>query len=833
MKSAIRWAVRLATAAASLAAVVCLAGAISPAASFAARSRVRHGLTARAPGGPPLDGSGAAPAGEDEQGSGVPSAAGDQLVENGLSSPLCRGGIAGGLSDAARADCRASGFVGAAAPTNDYALDVHIDTGALGLGKGGLLSVIQDVFVAPIWGAIGWLVHALLVLIEWCYALELLGGRTSGAAAVALAQARAGFTDPWLALVLSLASLLALHHGLVRRRVADTLGGAVTMLAMMAGGLWVIADPAGTVGAIGRWADQASLGTLAATTSGSPSSGAATLGESMRELYLGAIETPWCYLEFGNVRWCADPALLEPPLRAAAFALAAHERAHGLAAADVDLIHSARTNGALFLAFPANKPARNSINDEGSLLRAICRSSDATKCHGPAASEAEFRTDGGTMPRVLGLLAIAVGVLGMALLFGLLALRLLAAAFLGLLLLLLAPFAVLAPAFGDGGRALFAGWLARLLGAVTSKLLFSFVLGALLTAQRILISLDSFGWWTQWLLLSAFWWLVFLRRHQAAAALRTATSGSGRTRDGGAGAGPGGAGGWLGSGRSGGQGSGGAAQPGSGPAGAGGVGGRRGGPLERTAQTYGAIRHPARWTKARANTRLAPAGPRSEERLGQAGREAGFVASRREARLRGVGQRISAVAERGAAESDGATLAANEIDERSRRRRSAVAASRSDDGGLGDGGQAPSPLDTATRPDAPLWSEDGQAPSPLDTSTRPDAPLSSDGGQAVSPLDTATRPDAPPSSDTATRAEGCSGANRHEQREPGPARPAGGAGVDELARASRQGASVPGAGAAALEPNAPVAPRARSRIMEDALAVAERRKRQLGFDEES
>jgi len=88
-----------------------------------------------------------------------------------------------------------------------------------------------------------------------------------------------------------------------------------------------------------------------------------------------------------------------------------------------------------------------------------------------------------------------------------------------LFLLLLAPFAVLAPALGDGGRALFAGWATRLLGEVTSKLTFSFVLGALLAMQRILLSLPV-GWLTQWLLISTFWWVVFWKRHQAVALLR-------------------------------------------------------------------------------------------------------------------------------------------------------------------------------------------------------------------------------------------------------------------------------------------------------------------------
>ena len=74
---------------------------------------------------------------------------------------------------------------------------------------------------------------------------------------------------------------------------------------------------------------------------------------------------------------------------------------------------------------------------------------------------------------------------------------------------------VLAPALGEGGRALFRRWAGQLLAAVVSKLLFSFLLGVVLAVLGILASLRALGWWTQWLLMSAFWWGAYLRRHQA------------------------------------------------------------------------------------------------------------------------------------------------------------------------------------------------------------------------------------------------------------------------------------------------------------------------------
>lgn len=505
-----------------------------------ARPPRRQGIGAnRAPTGPPLTGGVQSPGGAGAEAGSTGAAPGeaDPLVSNGLSSPLCHSAPGGGeLSASSRRDCNTSGFVAAPAPTGDYGIDVHIDTGVLGLSSGGLLSAVQDLFVSPLWMALVWAVHALVVLLEWCFTIDLLDSSSLGRLGAGLRQMQADFTMPWLAVSLTVASVLALYNGLVRRRVAHTLGEAVLMLAMMTGGTWVIVDPVGTIGALGGWANDASLGTLAAAAERTPSQPGRTLADGMGTVFAAAIEVPWCYLEFGDVAWCRNPARLDARLRAAALRIAAAELASARcqpaqvlslpcatpgseqAKALQDsaaLLRGAESNGAIFLALPANGPSRNSINEEGSLLRVLCQSEEATRCRGPTAAQAEFRTNGGTWSRVGGLLLIVAGVLGMLLLLGFIALRLLAAALFSLLYLLLAPAVVLAPAFGEGGRAVFRKWAAQLLGAVVSKLLFSFLLGVVLAIVALLGGLEALGWWTQWLLMSAFWWGAYARRHQA------------------------------------------------------------------------------------------------------------------------------------------------------------------------------------------------------------------------------------------------------------------------------------------------------------------------------
>jgi len=312
------------------------------------------------------------------------------------------------------------------------------------------------------------------------------------------------------------------------------------MGAMMLGGLWVIANPTGTVGAVGRLANEASLGALSVFAQGSPSNGTRTFADGMRSVFAQSIEGPWCYLEFGNVQWCRDPAQLDARLHSDALKVAAGaEGAIGCKldnsffhvcesagsaqarayASSAELLRGAQTNGELFLALPAGGPARNEIGEKeaGGLLTELCGGpgTQVGSCRGPTAAQADFRGSAGTEQRTAGLALIVAGNLGMLLLLGFLALHLLAAALMSLFYLLLAPAAVLAPALGDGGRALFRSWATRLLGALVAKLVYSLVLGAMLAMERILLGLPGLGWWPQWLLVGTAWWGVFLHRHRA------------------------------------------------------------------------------------------------------------------------------------------------------------------------------------------------------------------------------------------------------------------------------------------------------------------------------
>ena len=453
------------------------------------------------------------------------SGGGDFLSENGLDSPLCREAA---LAGAAREGCEGAQFTGTAYPLGNYAFDVHIDTGFTE-PQNDVAAATEDL-AQWLWLALLAVVRVVLVLLEWAYSLHLLGGILLGKAAAAIGALGRTLTLPGLAFTLTVLAGALAYNGLIRRRHAQSVAEAAASLAMVLGGLVLIANPPGTVGEAAALSDQAAVGALAAFSEGGQSSGRQALAAAVGSLFGATVNGPWCFLEFGAVSWCSAPRALDPPLRDAALAIAGRARAAAQAAVakprrelllEASHLEAARTNGELFLSLPANGPARNSINETGSLLHVLCGGSfEATHCRGPTARQAEFRTEGFLGDRLVGLVLIFAGTLGAILLFGWVVSRLLGAAVLALLLLFAAPAVVVAPPLGLGGRNLFRGWAVRLAGALTAKLLFSVLLGCLILLERALAATEGLGFWLYWLLAGGSWWLIFLNRNHLLAAAR-------------------------------------------------------------------------------------------------------------------------------------------------------------------------------------------------------------------------------------------------------------------------------------------------------------------------
>ena len=416
----------------------------------------------------------------------------------GATSPSCRYA----LDAAMRRACRASGSVLEPHPLSSYGLDVRSGFSITDPGK-TFMSALQSLG-SGLWTALLYLVKGVLLLLEWTFSLDLTE-QGMPAARQTLARLHGQvFGDSWLLAAISLTAVWGIWRGLIQGRTTETFAGLAATVALIVVALLLISRPAETVGRAAKWTNDGGVAVLAAGTGGDPARGRQALAAALARVFDTSVREPWCALEFGSVEYCDRKVA---------------DREHP-------------SNAELWLQYPAQSWQRGRLHtlmkgDKKGGLDIIGAGKDILGLGGddrklPDATEAlvakapqaaAMQDAGGTFPR-LGLLAVVtVGVLGVAALLAWLGLRLLLAAGLGLLLLLIAPAMLIAPALGGSGRATCVAWLQRLVGAVLAKLVFAVFLTVVLAASGVFASVD-FGWFGSWLLQAGFWWGIFLKRHE-------------------------------------------------------------------------------------------------------------------------------------------------------------------------------------------------------------------------------------------------------------------------------------------------------------------------------
>lgn len=125
----------------------------------------------------------------------------------------------------------------------------------------------------------------------------------------------------------------------------------------------------------------------------------------------------------------------------------------------------------------------------------------------------ELQGPGGTFPRLALLVIIVAGLLGAIPLLGWLSIRLLRAAVMTLMLLMLAAPMALVAACGHAGRASCVACLKRGFSEALAKLVYSVFLAVVLLTDNLISSL-ALGFFATWLLKATFWWTVFLKRDE-------------------------------------------------------------------------------------------------------------------------------------------------------------------------------------------------------------------------------------------------------------------------------------------------------------------------------
>jgi len=484
--------------------------------------------------------------------SGVIGDNGDWLTKNGLGTPSCQ--QLHQLPPDAQANCRASGSLAMPTPLDHYGIDIHIDTG-IGIGGGAFAADLQNLLVALPWQLLLDVIHGLIVLIDLGFSTSLLNNLTLGTISRQLTLTQDSLVIPLMPIFFALGAAGYAYHAIWRGRLAKSLGDAAQMAALMLIGLVIVANPVGTIGFLNDAASKTALGVLTAASAQNPRTPLVGFSHTLERLFDGTVKKPWCLLEFGDVHWCSDPAAkapelfaLLPKLRQAAsadsdpalageLACIAHNYfstdpwvlqrcaaqaaqqikdhkvlAKGLSEA-IALAHPA-TNGDLFLAFPANTPPRNSITHTDSLFRTLCQNDNEKDCKGPYKDQAEHRTEAGTWSRIAQLALILLANVGLIVLLGFLAYKLLAAIVLKLFYLLWFCCTFGFAALGGPGRKYVAGTLMRLIGALLTSFSYAFLLGICFLVLQVLWALPpaEVGWGLQLLLISIFWIAVFLNR---------------------------------------------------------------------------------------------------------------------------------------------------------------------------------------------------------------------------------------------------------------------------------------------------------------------------------
>jgi hypothetical protein len=442
----------------------------------------------------------------------------DPLSGLGIRNPVCD--RLGEIRDRqTRLACEANGTPESEYPASNYGFDIFISTGVthpVGDITYGFATVLNG-----IWLGLLFVLKLVLSLLGLAFGLNPFArGQTMSQISAALGRMYGEITDPWLSTLVVCGGIWFAHKGLLRREVAAGVGGTLAAIAMLVAGLWVVHQPAATVGRLAGLSDDVALGVISAPQSGSVSRPTGSYAEAMSATWARLVEVPFAGLDFSDVRW----ALGRPPAEAvqradekfcddvgalALLAVLSRLGNDGAERACAGFAHKRygrpRRVIDLYLRSSPGSPARQALWDY---------------FDGDQRYKAKVAAQGGdgVLTRLSMLALFAIGLLGAILLLAWLAIRLFTQAAIAFVLLLAAPFALFFPLLGDSGRRAFKTWGLTLLGAIAAKVIYAAFLSVVLAGIAILGRVGgAAGSATGFLLSAAFAWSVFLKRAELVA----------------------------------------------------------------------------------------------------------------------------------------------------------------------------------------------------------------------------------------------------------------------------------------------------------------------------
>lgn len=442
----------------------------------------------------------------------------DPISGLGLRNPVCDK-PSEIRSTQTRLSCEMNGSPEGTYSTTNYGFDVHIETG-LTHPVGSAQSFFVGTVLNGIWlGLIG-ILKLVLALLGLAFNLNPFAeGGSMRDISRALDRLYRAITDPWLSVTIAAGGIWFAYRGLVRRDLAASVGGTLAGVAMLIVGLWIIHQPAASVGRLAKISDQAAVTIITAPRSGSLARPTGTYAEAMSSAWAQLVEVPFAGLNFSDVKWAMGPPPPEAVKRAD------EKLCEDVGALVLVAILSGRTSPDTSSAEGALKAceqfARKRFGRPQRVIDLYLRSSPGSPSRDALWDyfdddegdryKAKVAAQGGdgVMTRLSMLALFALGMLGAVMLLAWLAIRLFTQAAIAFVLLLAAPFAVFFPMLGDSGRRAFKTWGLTLLGATVAKVIYAAFLSVVLLGMEIL---GRVGDATGFLLASAFAWAVFLKR---------------------------------------------------------------------------------------------------------------------------------------------------------------------------------------------------------------------------------------------------------------------------------------------------------------------------------
>lgn len=418
-----------------------------------------------------------------------------------------------GASATVLQNCKASGLAESAYPPGNFGTDTHVDTGITDPGN-DMASIAQEI-IGGIYSLIAQVLTWILLGLGLAFGFDLFGQDRSHKIGAGLNNAVHLFAFPLIPLALIIGAAIGVVYWFGQRAEGRAVVHWGGMVALMAAGLIIAANPTGVLG----WLDQASNGMASgslAAFSGQGGGTSAGFADATPGIYRTTMEEPWCAMEFGNVQWCMAP--IDKQMAAARQAVLQHlpealgdQGSKQLALQQEPIerqrLAAAKTNGELFLAFIPNSDARNGQNDDWTLYHALLQDRPDL---------AAIRGSGGVWERFGILFLASVAGIFFLILLLYIAWQLIVNSVFFVVCLLLTPVVILAPAFGESGRAVFFRWLVWMLEALAKRIIFAVYLGVILLVSNVFFSVGPSlgGWLIQWLLLAGIWAMAFLYRHR-------------------------------------------------------------------------------------------------------------------------------------------------------------------------------------------------------------------------------------------------------------------------------------------------------------------------------